>query len=119
MVQVMIIIPTQRSTFFQLAIHHILHSAYANHVLFQNTFIGTGEFVEIFVQTGTGKCTTLMVQPSATIKHVKDKIKEKGGLPPDEQYTLSFDGKILEDGCTVSSYNVKNRSTLFGANGKA
>jgi hypothetical protein len=73
--------------------------------------------MEILVQTGAGKCTTVLVQPSDTIARIKAKIKEEEGLPPDEQYTLSLDGKLLEDGCTVSSYNMQNGSTLFGASG--
>ena len=76
--------------------------------------------MEILVQTGgAGKCTTVLVQPSDTIARIKAKIKEEEGLPPDEQYTLSLDGKLLEDGCTVSSYNMQNGSTLFGASGIA
>ena len=69
------------------------------------------------MQTGVGKRTTVLVQPSDTIAHIKAKIKEEEGLPSDEQYTLSLDGKLLEDGCTVSSYNMQNGSTLFGASG--
>ena len=73
--------------------------------------------MEILVQTGAGKRTTVLVQSSDTIARIKVKIKEEEGLPPDEQYTLSLDGKLLEDGCTVSSYNIQNGSTLFGASG--
>ena len=77
------------------------------------------DFIEILVQTGVGKRTTLLVQPSDTIANIKAKIKEEEGLSPDEQYTLSLDGKLLEDGGTVSSYNMQNGSTLFGASGIA
>ena len=73
--------------------------------------------MQISVQTGAGKCITVMVQTSDTFQHVKAKIKEEEGIPPDEQFTLSLDGKLLEDGCTVSSYNIQNGSTLFGSSG--
>jgi ubiquitin len=75
--------------------------------------------MEIFVETGAGKRITIVVQPSDTIKRVKDEIREEERLPPDEQYTLSLDGKLLEDGRTVSSYNMQNGATLFGASGIA
>ena len=75
--------------------------------------------MQIFVQTGAGNCTTVMVQPSDTIAHIKAKVKEEEGLPPDEQFILSLDGKLLEDGCTVNSYNLQNGSKLFGASGMA
>ena len=71
------------------------------------------------MQTGAGKCTTVLVQPSDTIARIKAKIKEEEGLPLDEQYTLSLDGKLLEDGCTMSSYKMQSGSTLFGASGIA
>ena len=79
-------------------------------------FVGTGDIMKVSVHT-EGTCITVMVQPSDTIKHIKEKIKEKEGVPPFEQFTLSLDGKLLEDGCTVSSYNIQNGSTLFGSRG--
>ena len=69
------------------------------------------------MQTGEGKCISVMVQSSDTIKHVKAKVKEAAGLPPNEQFTLSLDDELLEDGCTVSSYGMNNGSTLFGSRG--
>lgn len=75
--------------------------------------------MQIFVQTKAGKCTAVMVQPSDTIEHIKTKVKEEVGLPPDEQFILSLNGKLLEDGCTASSYNMQSGSTLLGGSGKA
>ena len=79
--------------------------------------IHTADFMQIFVQIGAEKRITIIVQPSDTISHIKAKIKEKEGFPPDEQLILLLDGKLLENGCTVSSYNMHNGSTLFGASG--
>ena len=58
-----------------------------------------------------------MVQPSDTIQHVKALTKKEEGLPPDEQFTLLLDGKILEDRYTVNDYGIQGGSTLFGSKG--
>jgi large subunit ribosomal protein L40e len=65
----------------------------------------------LFVKTLTGKTVTLNVTPEFTIEEVKLSILEAVGTQPDQQ-RLIFAGKQLEDGHTLSQYNISDQSTI-------
>ena len=67
--------------------------------------------IDVRLKMSTGKLLLLELKSTDTIRDVKDKIHVKEGILPDRQ-RLMFDGKKLEDSCSVGECNIQSNSIL-------
>ena len=66
--------------------------------------------MQIFVKTLSGRTVALDVEANDTIENVKAKLQDEG-VTMTQQHMI-FEGSQLEDGCTLSQYNIKKESTV-------
>jgi ubiquitin C len=67
--------------------------------------------MQIYVKDTEGKTFLVDVKPTDAIEEVKEKIKDKQGIPKEHQ-RLAFKGLPLEDDKTLRDYGVQHKSTL-------
>ena len=68
--------------------------------------------MQIFVNVLEGKTITLDVEEDYTISNVKALIRHKEGMPVNQQ-RLIFESNDLEDGDTLSSYNILEGASIL------
>ena len=66
---------------------------------------------EVYVRTLTGKTITLRLHTMSTLEEAKGLIEDQEGIPSHQQ-RLIFEGQQLEDGRTLSDYNIMHASVL-------
>ena len=66
---------------------------------------------DVTVKTLTGKSIPLNVQASLTLGKLKKKVQDAEGIPVDQQ-RLMFGGEQMEDGHTLSDYNIQKGSVI-------
>jgi hypothetical protein len=72
--------------------------------------------MQVFVKIiPSGKMITLELETSDGVENIKQQIQEREGLLPENQ-SIYFDGKKLEDGRTISDYNISKSSVLILVN---
>ena len=68
--------------------------------------------ITIFVKTATGKTFTFKVKLTDTVWSVKLKIGDQLDIPADKLVPLIYAGLRLENGRTISDYNIQEGTTL-------
>ena len=67
--------------------------------------------MQIKVKTLSGRLILLVVEPTDTVRTIKELVEEKEGIPPDQQ-RLIFGGRAMVDGRTVNDYKIEPGNTV-------
>lgn len=73
---------------------------------------GAALYMQIFVETLTGKHITVEVEPTDSVEDLKNKIYDKEGVAIDHQ-CLIFGDKELEDGNTLQDYSIQRDDKVY------
>ncbi|NXV86210.1 OASL1 protein, partial [Calonectris borealis] len=88
----------------------------ATHGIFYNTTLvllqTEPQAMEVFVKDDKNRTTTYTVQPTDTVRQLKEQIHARQG-PPADQQRLTYGSRELEDWHTLAQYNIQPRSTIF------
>ena len=68
--------------------------------------------IQIYIRLISNKTLVLDAQPSNTIKNIKEVIKDKEGIPLEEQNLISSGKRLLNDK-TLEYYDIKNESIIY------
>ncbi|NXS73055.1 OASL2 protein, partial [Pandion haliaetus] len=68
--------------------------------------------MEVFVKDDKNRTTTYMVQPTDTVRQLKEQIQTRQG-PTANQQRLTYGSRELEDRHTLAHYAIQPRSTIF------
>ena len=71
-----------------------------------------GSCMQVFVKDCNGRVITLEAKPIDTVDEMKEQIEFILGIPPQNQ-RLIFAGRQLDDGHTISEYNVQEEATIY------
>ncbi|NXG53873.1 OASL2 protein, partial [Psilopogon haemacephalus] len=68
--------------------------------------------MEVFVKDDKNRTTLYTVQPTSTVRQLKEQIHTRQG-PPADQQRLTYGSRELEDRHTLAHYDVQHRSTIY------
>ncbi|XP_074868993.1 ubiquitin-like protein ISG15 [Carettochelys insculpta] len=70
------------------------------------------EAITIFVKSDRGRTSTYSVLPSEGVTSFKARVQQQESIQA-EQFWLSFEGKVLEDGHKLGDYNIAPHCTIY------
>lgn len=65
------------------------------------------ETIRVFVRTLTGKTLTLRLRLNSTVRHLKEAVQDREGIPPDQQRAL-FAGTEMDDRLALTFYHLRD-----------